>query len=189
MSPRIRVPISDGADDGDDDEADGIDGDGDHEPDHLERGERVERSDDADMFDPWLDDELDVDLDDELSAGSGADGYVAEGGEHGRGVSEGEHEGQHRGGGRGLFDSLDGDPRVSAGIDHFQRAAKEMIAASRALLDVAEELVESPDGVSKVIEALGELGGLARRVGGAPSPSGPDHGPDDDPPVQRIPVS
>ena len=80
----------------------------------------------------------------------------------------------------------DQDPRLQAGLEHLQRAAREMIAASRALLDVAEELVEEPKAASGIIDLLGSVAGRAGRAGPAASPAGED---DDDPPVQRIPVS
>jgi hypothetical protein len=80
----------------------------------------------------------------------------------------------------------DQDPRVQAGLDHLQRAAREMIAASRALLDVAEELVEDPKAASGIIDLLGSVAGRGARPG-RPAPSSDDD--DDDPPVQRIPVS
>ena len=35
------------------------------------------------------------------------------------------------------------DPRVAAGLEHLQRAAREVIAASRALLDAAEDIVNA----------------------------------------------
>ncbi|MCB0970814.1 MAG: hypothetical protein KDA97_04760 [Acidimicrobiales bacterium] len=80
---------------------------------------------------------------------------------------------------------LTDDPRLAAGLEHLQRAAREMIAASRALLDVAEELVEDPKAAAGVVDLLGSL---ADRRG--PVPSGADEDDDDpDPPVQRIPVS
>jgi hypothetical protein len=88
---------------------------------------------------------------------------------------------------------------VAAGIEHLQRAAREVIAASRALLDAAEDLVEQPEGISRLAGVVADLGDLAgrtmRAATGAPGPSrrradGSDAGgPDDDPPVQRIPVS
>lgn len=78
------------------------------------------------------------------------------------------------------------DPRVQAGLDHLQRAAREMIAASRALLDVAEELVEDPKTAAGILDVLGSVAG--RGVGRAPA-SAPDADDGDDPPVQRIPVS
>lgn len=78
----------------------------------------------------------------------------------------------------------DDDPRVQAGLDHLQRAAREMIAASRALLDVAEELVEDPRAAAGIVDLLGSVAN--RRGRSAPPAPGSD---DDDPPVQRIPVS
>lgn len=89
-----------------------------------------------------------------------------------------------------LLGSLEDDPRVQAGFEHLQRAAREVIAASRAMLDVAEDLVESPGGVTRVLGVLGELGDLAQRVARAQvAGPGPDDDADPDPPVQRIPVS
>ena len=75
------------------------------------------------------------------------------------------------------------DPRLAAGLEHLQRAAREMIAASRALLDVAEELVEDPKAAAGVVDLLGSLADRGR------SSTGPDDDEGDEPPVQRIPVS
>lgn len=89
------------------------------------------------------------------------------------------------------------DPRLQAGLDHLQRAAREVIAASRALLDVAEELVDDPKAAAGVVDLLGSLGAVAARrarsgvrhdAGGPAAGADPDDG-DDEPPVQRIPVS
>jgi hypothetical protein len=95
-----------------------------------------------------------------------------------------------------LRDLAGDDPRVQAGVEHLQRAAHEAIAASRALLDVAEDLVDDPRALGGVLELLGGLGGLAARLDGAGRrraewpPSDPfASDDDDDPPVQRIPVS
>jgi hypothetical protein len=82
--------------------------------------------------------------------------------------------------------SEDPDLRLQAGIDHLQRAAREVIAASRALLDVAEELVEDPKAASGIIDLLGSVAARAGRTPGSGA-AAPDE--DDDPPVQRIPVS
>jgi hypothetical protein len=84
----------------------------------------------------------------------------------------------------------DQDPRLQAGIEHLQRAAREMIAASRALLDVAEELVEDPKAASGILDLFGSVAARAGQGAKRP-PAGPSDGPDDDgdPPVQRIPVS
>lgn len=105
--------------------------------------------------------------------------------------------------GFGASSPLD-DPRVQAGLDRIQRAAHEFIAGSRALLDVAEELVEDPKAAGGLASMLGELGHAATRLarnaarsgfaapwtGGGPGGGDPDgEDPDDDPPVQRIPVS
>jgi hypothetical protein len=88
-------------------------------------------------------------------------------------------------------DSIMGDPRVQAGLEHLQRAAHEVIAASRALLDVAEELVEDPKAAGSLVDMLGSLASMARPGGRAHHDAGRhDDGPDEDePPVQRIPVS
>lgn len=84
------------------------------------------------------------------------------------------------------------DPSVQAGLDHLQRAAHEVIAASRALLDVAEDLVDDPQAASGLVDLLGSVAGMAaRRVSGvvALGPRHDDGDGNDDPPVQRIPVS
>jgi hypothetical protein len=78
------------------------------------------------------------------------------------------------------------DPRLSAGVEHLQRAAREMIAASRAFLDVVEEMVDRPEAVQEVIDVVGSLGGRAGRPARRAEPGDDDR---DDPPVQRIPVS
>ncbi|MCU1369834.1 MAG: hypothetical protein JWO77_1028 [Ilumatobacteraceae bacterium] len=83
----------------------------------------------------------------------------------------------------------DQDQRVQAGLDHLQRAAREMIAASRALLDVAEELVDDPKAASGIIDLLGTVAGRGGRTSGRPAPGPGSDGDDGDPPVQRIPVS
>lgn len=87
---------------------------------------------------------------------------------------------------------LAGDPRVQQGIDHLQRAAREMIAATRALLDVAEELVEDPHAAGDVGRFVASLAGQAQRWTGQAGRNGArsaTEDPDDEPPVQRIPVS
>lgn len=74
---------------------------------------------------------------------------------------------------------------MQAGLDHLQRAAREMIAASaRPLPHVAEELVEDPRAAAGIVDLLGSVAN--RR--GRPAPAAP-HDDDGEPPVQRIPVS
>ncbi|MGI8710505.1 MAG: hypothetical protein ACR2LA_05890 [Acidimicrobiales bacterium] len=77
------------------------------------------------------------------------------------------------------------DPRLRAGFDHLQAAAHEMIAATRAFLDAAEQVVDDPRAPDAVAGLVGSLASLAGRWG----PSSPPRPDDDDPPVQRIPVS
>ena len=48
------------------------------------------------------------------------------------------------------------DDRASKGVEHLQAAALEMIAAARAFLDVAEDLVADKDKVADVMAAVGE---------------------------------
>ncbi|MGH9184561.1 MAG: hypothetical protein ACRD0U_01905 [Acidimicrobiales bacterium] len=70
------------------------------------------------------------------------------------------------------------DERAREGLDHLQSAAKELIAAFRAMLDVAEKLVDDPGSVEDVV---GFFGSAARRR---------DRGKDDDEPrVERIKLS
>jgi hypothetical protein len=66
------------------------------------------------------------------------------------------------------------EDRALQGIDHLQAAAREMIAAARAFLDVAEDLVADRAKVAQVAEFLG---------------SSVDGEPPDDGRVQHIKVS
>jgi hypothetical protein len=54
--------------------------------------------------------------------------------------------------------------RARDSLDHLQAAAKELIAAGRALLDVAETLVEDPLIAAQLIGAVGSLAKLAGGV-------------------------
>lgn len=74
----------------------------------------------------------------------------------------------------------DRDGRVSDGVAHLQAAAREMIAAARAFLDAAEEVVEDPEAGEALLDSLGEV---ARRVRpGSSPPDGEERG------VEHIPV-
>lgn len=55
----------------------------------------------------------------------------------------------------------EGDDRTGEAVAHLQTVAREVIAAVRAFLDVAEEVVEDPKSGEALIETLGEV---ARRV-------------------------
>jgi hypothetical protein len=61
-------------------------------------------------------------------------------------------------------DAADDDlgERARAGVEHVQAAVRELIEAARAVLDVAEQLVEDPEVIAR---AAGTLGTLARDVG------------------------
>jgi hypothetical protein len=60
----------------------------------------------------------------------------------------------------GGADRLAGD-----GLAHLQAAARELIKAARAVLDVAEELVDDPATVGTVAEAVGAVVHTAAQAG------------------------
>lgn len=99
--------------------------------------------------------------------------------------------------GHGERDGLDGevagpgpegeDDQGRSGLEHLQAAALEMIAASRALLDAAEQVVADPRAAGTVVDLLESVGALARRR--EPGSDRDQSDPDDDSPVQHIPLS
>ena len=58
-------------------------------------------------------------------------------------------------------DGRDRGDRTSEAVGHLQAAAREMIAAARAFLDVAEEVIDDPKAGEALLESLGDV---ARRV-------------------------
>jgi hypothetical protein len=71
--------------------------------------------------------------------------------------------------------------RAREGLEHLQTAARELIAAARAALDVAEGLIDDPEVVSTMV------GRLAERTRHPHSPqSAPD---DDEPTIERITIA
>jgi hypothetical protein len=73
------------------------------------------------------------------------------------------------------------DDRAAEGLAHLQTAARELIAAARAILDVAEDLVDDPKTVTVVTDAVGGVVRAAaqagrRAVGVAPGSPAPDGG-------------
>ena len=85
------------------------------------------------------------------------------------------------------------DDLAKAGLEHLQAAAREAIQAARALLDVAERVVEDPAAVQA---AVGSLSAVARaalqqlRVPDSPSPAADaDDTGGGDARIQRIRVS
>lgn len=91
--------------------------------------------------------------------------------------------------------------RAREGLEHLQAAARELIEAARAALDVAEEVVNDPESLASLAGTLVAVGDVARRVtgtGGWPSPRATTGGrgghgagaaDDDSPGVQRITVT
>jgi hypothetical protein len=77
--------------------------------------------------------------------------------------------------------------RAAEGLAHLQAAAREFIQAARAMLDVAEELVEDPGTVRSVADAVGSLvqtaAAAGRRVAGAADDDEPAGG------VEHITIS
>lgn len=77
-----------------------------------------------------------------------------------------------------------------AGVEHLQAAAREVIQATRSLLDAAEELVEDPSAVQHLVGTIATVAQAAasrlRRDAGGPG-DGDDGG--DDGHVQRIRIS
>jgi hypothetical protein len=79
--------------------------------------------------------------------------------------------------GAGTDAGVDVQERARQGVEHLQAAARELIAAARAALDVAEEVVNDPDAVASLAGLVAGLGDLARRVAGGGWP----------PPTERAP--
>jgi hypothetical protein len=76
-----------------------------------------------------------------------------------------------------------------AGVEHLQAAAREVIQATRSLLDAAEELVDDPSAVQSLVGTIASVAqAAAGRLRGDATPPGPDDD-DDDGRVQRIRVS
>ena len=80
---------------------------------------------------------------------------------------------------------------MARGIEALQSAAEEMIAAARAMLDVADGLVHDPDAAGTVLSAFTSVARAATRFApGTERARGADGRDDDgDGGVRRIPVS
>jgi hypothetical protein len=63
--------------------------------------------------------------------------------------------------------------RADEALEHLQSAAHELIAAARAFLDLAEEVVDDPKAGEALIDTLG---GLARKARSAADGDGPTEG-------------
>jgi len=84
---------------------------------------------------------------------------------------------------------VEGDDPLGRGVEALQAAAPEVITATRAMLDVAEDLVRDPRAASTVLGAVDAMSRAAGRF--APGRAAPDDDDldDGDGGVQRIPVS
>lgn len=84
------------------------------------------------------------------------------------------------------------DELARASLEHLQAAAREVIQATRSLLDAAEELVEDPQAVQSLVGSLASVAQAAasrlRTTGGASGNEDGD-GDDGDGTIQRIKVS
>lgn len=80
------------------------------------------------------------------------------------------------------------DDWARASMEHLQAAAREVIQATRSLLDAAEELVDDPSAVRGLVS---NLASMAQAVAGRLRDDGTEQGDDDDDDgrVQRIHVS
>ncbi len=54
---------------------------------------------------------------------------------------------------------------VEKGTEHLQVAAREMLSAARAFLDAIEDIVEDPDRIRELGQAVGSVAQQAVRVG------------------------
>lgn len=95
-------------------------------------------------------------------------------------------------------DGAPADPlhdRAREGIEHLQSAARELIAAARAALDVAEDLVDDPDTVASLAGMADTVTGFvrsvvpSRRTATTASRTGGDQGDQGSSGVRRIPVT
>ncbi len=106
----------------------------------------------------------------------------------GAGPGAGTHDGLGSGGdAAGGHGAPTGDihDRARQGAEHLQAAARELIAAARAALDVAEEVVNDPESLVAVAGVVATVGDLVRRFAGAGQAPGP--APDGAPPEPDAP--
>ena len=79
--------------------------------------------------------------------------------------------------------------RARDGLQHLQAAARELILAARALLDVVEDLVDDPAALATLVGAVGSLGDIARRAPTPPDGNAGDDGAESGTVIQRITVA
>ena len=62
------------------------------------------------------------------------------------------------------------EDKAKEALEHFQNAALEMIAAARAVLDVAEELVKDPTPLTAFAMGMAQAASQAGADGATPQP-------------------
>ena len=83
---------------------------------------------------------------------------------------------------------MSNEEKAHEAVEHLQAAALEMIAAARAVLDLAEDLVQDPGPLLSVVAAFGEVVHRAKgTASGADADA--DEAPSRAPRVQHIRVS
>jgi hypothetical protein len=82
------------------------------------------------------------------------------------------------------------DDHAREGVEHLQAAAREVIKATRSLLDAAEELVDDPAAVQSIVGSIASVAqAAAGRLRGEGGGRRDDDDGGDDGRVQRIRVS
>jgi len=79
------------------------------------------------------------------------------------------------------------EDRAAEGLEHLQSAALELIAAARAFLDVAEDVVREPGVAATIVHAAAGLGRVV--LGGTDRPAPEPETPADQGRVRHIHVS
>ena len=79
------------------------------------------------------------------------------------------------------------EDRAAEGLEHLQSAALELIAAARAFLDVAEDVVREPGVAATIVHAAAGLGRVV--LGGSDRPAPAPESPADQGRVRHIHVS
>jgi hypothetical protein len=94
---------------------------------------------------------------------------------------------------RGGPEPVTADARVGDGVEHLQTAVREVIAAARVFLDVAEDVVGDGAATVSVADLLGSLAQIVTRAAGPAATGGPstheDQPDDGEPRVQHINVT
>jgi hypothetical protein len=62
------------------------------------------------------------------------------------------------------------DRRTAEGVEHLQAAARELLGAARAFLDVVEEVVEDPERASSAVQGVSDLLRSGLGLGRRPQP-------------------